>query len=357
MGAWGTGLYSNDTAEDIRDDCRDVFSVKTPEEGLRILEEEYLKEIQEDDYDELADFWYAVSDYQWNKGILTERAKKKALELLERGAGLELWIEEGNKSDIKKRKEVLEKLKEKLNSPQPPKKKIRDSGIHYAIKKGDIIAVRPNEKFTIEFDYKEKQEWINVPYFTAEYLEKEMYERFSEEDKDEEEKRIRYEITYAEGYKPIINKESYMFFLCIEKERIPSGRLVKEVYDEKLTFVQYAYYGSELTNVIYIEEENPVEVILRNGKFCAAIGQRLIYKAKGELILSIEGNVELYGSSATFGPSSFGSFPCVEAEVVSIHIEKESKLSMQGGRTFEAVIKGTNNRTNVISSPSIVFYN
>lgn len=250
MGAWGTGLYSNDIAEDIREDCRDVFSVKTPEEGLRILEEEYLKEIQEDDYDELADFWYAVSDYQWNKGILTERAKKKALELLERGAGLELWIEEGNKSDIKKRKEVLEKLKEKLNSPQPPKKKIRDSGIHYAIKKGDIIAVRPNEKFTIEFDYKEKQEWINVPYFTAEYLEKEMYERFSEEDKDEEEKRIRYEITYAEGYKPIINKESYMFFLCIEKERIPSGRLVKEVYDEKLTFVQYAYYRSELTNVI-----------------------------------------------------------------------------------------------------------
>lgn len=36
---------------------------------------------------------------------------------------------------------------------------------------------------------------------------------------------------------------------------------------------------------------------------------------------------------------------------------KESKLSMQGGRTFEAVIKGTNNRTNVISSPFIVFYN
>ena len=253
MGAWGTGLYSNDMAEDIRYDFRDVFSVKTPEEGLRILEENYLKEIQEDDYDELADFWYAVADYQWNKGILTERAKNKALELLARGAGLDLWIEEGNKSDIKKRKEVLEKLKEKLNSPQPPKKKIRDSGIHYAIKKGDIIAVRPSEKFTIEFDYKEREEWINVPYFTAEYLKKEMYERFSEErwidsDKDEKEKSIWYEITYAEGYKPIINKESYMFFLCIEKERIPSGGLVKEVYDEKLTFVQYAYYGSDLTN-------------------------------------------------------------------------------------------------------------
>lgn len=255
MGAWGTGLYSNDMAEDIKDDCRDVFSVKTPEEGLRILEEEYLKEILEDDYDELADFWYAVADYQWNKGILTERAKNKALELLERGAGLDLWIEEGNKSDIKKRKEVLEKLKEKLNSPQPPKKKIRDSGMHYAIKKGDIIAIRPNEKFTIEFDYEEKEEWINVPYFTAEYLKKELCEKFCKEwrldsDKDEKEKRVRYEITYAEGYKPIINKENYMFFLCIEKERIPSGRLLKEVYNEKLTFVQYAYYGSDLTNVI-----------------------------------------------------------------------------------------------------------
>ena len=51
MGAWGTGLYSNDIAEDIREDCRDVFSVKTLEEGLRILEEDYLKEIQEDYYD------------------------------------------------------------------------------------------------------------------------------------------------------------------------------------------------------------------------------------------------------------------------------------------------------------------
>lgn len=66
MGAWGTGLYSNDIAEDIREDCRDVFSVKTPEEGLRILEEDYLKEIQEDDYDfywVLAIFWVGCCSF------------------------------------------------------------------------------------------------------------------------------------------------------------------------------------------------------------------------------------------------------------------------------------------------------
>lgn len=26
MGAWGTGIYSNDTAEDLRDTCKDIFA-------------------------------------------------------------------------------------------------------------------------------------------------------------------------------------------------------------------------------------------------------------------------------------------------------------------------------------------
>ena len=33
MGAWGTGIYSNDTAGDVRDACKDIFGYYDVEEG------------------------------------------------------------------------------------------------------------------------------------------------------------------------------------------------------------------------------------------------------------------------------------------------------------------------------------
>ena len=36
MGTWGTGIYSNDTAEDVRDICQEIFPFVSVEEGIRI---------------------------------------------------------------------------------------------------------------------------------------------------------------------------------------------------------------------------------------------------------------------------------------------------------------------------------
>ena len=244
MGAWGTGLYANDLAEDARTDFNDVFSVKSVEEATKIIIEEYTKDIADDDWEELADFWYAFADWQWNKGILQPKVKQAALNLLNRGAGLELWIEEGRQSDIKKRKETLENLRRKLDSPMPPKKKIRNSNIHFRIEPGDIIAVRPNERFIGYI--KENGIRREIPFFTAEYIKFELRELYEKRDKDAKGAKG-YEITFKEGYQPVIERESYYLLLCVKKERYYNERWnIKELYDESVEFIYYDYYSRKL---------------------------------------------------------------------------------------------------------------
>ena len=83
MGIWGTGIYSNDTAEDVRDICQEIFPFVSVEEGNRIIFQEFAElinsNLQDDDY---ASFWYALADWQWKHGILTEEIRIKAIGLL-----------------------------------------------------------------------------------------------------------------------------------------------------------------------------------------------------------------------------------------------------------------------------------
>lgn len=41
MGTWGTAIYSNDTAEDVREACKDIFAVYGVEEGNQLLFEKF----------------------------------------------------------------------------------------------------------------------------------------------------------------------------------------------------------------------------------------------------------------------------------------------------------------------------
>ena len=249
MGAWGTGLYSNDTAEDARTDFSDVFSVKPVEEATEFIIREYMKEIDADDLDELADFWYALADWQWNKGILQQQVKEKALSLLDQGAGLGLWEESASKSDIRKRKEVLENLRKKLHSPMPPKKKIRNSCIHYRIEPGDVIAVRPNERFS--GSVKENGVRKALPFFTSEYIKYRLELNYATDKAPEDGvKPKKYRIFFKENYQPIINRESYFLMLCVKKERYYRQKWdLLGLYDESVEFVYYDYYSKDLTKV------------------------------------------------------------------------------------------------------------
>ena len=120
MGAWGTNLYQNDVAGDIKESyINKQRAGKTSQEALRELMEEE-KVLFEDDDDKYS-AWFALADVMWKYGHLTEEVKNRALELIESEPVEEIWV---NKKEIKSRKAVLEKLKDKLLSELPPYKKI-----------------------------------------------------------------------------------------------------------------------------------------------------------------------------------------------------------------------------------------
>ena len=145
MGTWGTAIYSTDIASDVRNTCKEVFAFYEVEEGNNIIFSEY-KDVIEQGYidNEYASFWYALADWQWKHGMLTDDIRNKTLELLENYAGLDEWIEDGNLKDAEKRKNVLNALKEQLISPQPQYKKPKSSIKRPKHKPGDIIVFRPS---------------------------------------------------------------------------------------------------------------------------------------------------------------------------------------------------------------------
>lgn len=238
MGVWGVGLYASDEAEDARDDFRDIFSVKSAEEATELIMKQYSEEFFDEDLEEASIYWYALADWQWNKGILQPQVKQKALDMLEQGIGIEEWREDGSKSNIKKRIEVLEKLKNKLLSPQPVPKKIRNSNLHYKLKPGDIIAIRTNERFVEEIE--ENQTIKKVSRYNRDYVRQELLRLYSKY----------YDISFKENYKPIIEKECYIFMLCVKKEKWYNRTWnIPELYDESIEFAYYDFYSKDLSNV------------------------------------------------------------------------------------------------------------
>ena len=73
--------------------------------------------------DEEALFWFGLADTQWNHGRLLPFVKEKALYWLDRDDDKEVWREESEKQ-LAAWERTREKLREKLNSEQPPEKKV-----------------------------------------------------------------------------------------------------------------------------------------------------------------------------------------------------------------------------------------
>lgn len=119
MGAWGVALYSDDYAMDVRADYRDALKFgKTDEEALQeVIRKDAPPAGSEDEYV----FWYALADTMWNYGRLTPEVREKALHYLETVQEDDRWDSE---KTWERRKQVLNKLKEKLLSEQPPRKRV-----------------------------------------------------------------------------------------------------------------------------------------------------------------------------------------------------------------------------------------
>jgi hypothetical protein len=139
VGTWGTGIFADDVADDVRHAYRQL--VADGSSGSQATDQ-LLREWREilDDEDEGPVFWLALAATQWECGRLEERVKGKALEVIDDGSSLGRWSEDG---DLRKRQAVLAKLRGKLQSPQPAAKGIRKLPANecpWAV--GEVVAYR-----------------------------------------------------------------------------------------------------------------------------------------------------------------------------------------------------------------------
>lgn len=149
MGAWGAKLYQDDVAEDVRSEFKDMLRRgKTSEEITRHLIEQNGEQIEDPDDGPI--FWFALADTQWNLGRLLPEVKEQALVWLDRGGDLSRWEEENPKLAVQRRK-VLEELRQKLNMPQPPEKKIPQYRLYECEwKMRDVFAYRMESEIAKE---------------------------------------------------------------------------------------------------------------------------------------------------------------------------------------------------------------
>ena len=140
MSAWGTALFSDDTACDVRDSYLDLIGegLSGPE-ATRSLLSEWAGSLNDPDIAPI--FWLALAATQWRCGRLESHALQQALKVIDEGSDLCRW--ESDPKQLKKRHAVLNALRAQVSSPQPLEKRIRkrfrDTN---EWKVGDLIAYR-----------------------------------------------------------------------------------------------------------------------------------------------------------------------------------------------------------------------
>lgn len=140
MGAWGTGIFQDDTACDIRDEYKQLLGegLGAPEAKVRILAA-YKSSF--DDPDESTVAWLALAAAQWKLGRLDADTLEHALQVIDSGNDLKRWNVDAK--DRAKRQTVLDKLRAQITSPQPAEKKVtRERKCECNWQVGELVAWR-----------------------------------------------------------------------------------------------------------------------------------------------------------------------------------------------------------------------
>lgn len=142
----GTGIYSNDVAEEVRDKYIEFLEDGlSNEEAMHLVIEKFEGDPHNNSH--IYDLWFALADTQSSIGRLHPKVKKFTLMLIEEGGDVKRWVQSGNRrgsqSGALERQHVLVQLKEKLLGPQPPEQKIvRKPVFKCPWKIGDLFAYR-----------------------------------------------------------------------------------------------------------------------------------------------------------------------------------------------------------------------
>ncbi len=119
MGVWGPGVYSGDFAMDLRSTISAV--ARLPFDGDKLVD--ILCEIDPtaannpDDVDHTT-FWLVVADQFAKRAIVCDRARGKALAIIESGIDIVMLEKLGmNPSDLRKRRKTLEQARVWITAP------------------------------------------------------------------------------------------------------------------------------------------------------------------------------------------------------------------------------------------------
>lgn len=119
MGAWGTKLYDDDVASDVKNEYIDLLrqGIDNEEVTKRLIQKWDTEDIEDGPI-----FWFALADTQWKYGRLLEYVKNKALQHIAGETDLERWKEDEKLYNA--RKQVLIELEKELNTPMPKEKRV-----------------------------------------------------------------------------------------------------------------------------------------------------------------------------------------------------------------------------------------
>lgn len=145
LGFWGTGLYDNDTTEDVKSFCECQYwqgfdSQEVQEKAIAQFGEML-------DTDEEPLLWLTLADVQWDFSDVINETKVKANSLIENNAFAENFE---NLTDRKKWISTLLELKNKLNK-KPPMYDTQTDKVnleHHNWKIGDVFAYRFESKYS-----------------------------------------------------------------------------------------------------------------------------------------------------------------------------------------------------------------
>ena len=137
MGSWGTALFSDDVACDIRDHYRALIEDGVEDAAATRLTAEKFRECLEEP-DGIALVAFAIT--QSTVGRLDADIRDRALAVLDRGADLEVWALDNPKL-LPKRRAVLDKARAQLVGPQPARKRLRPpKRVLCGLAAGDVLA-------------------------------------------------------------------------------------------------------------------------------------------------------------------------------------------------------------------------
>lgn len=123
MGADGPGLFSDDTACDVRDEYREALEdgATDGEAEAKVLHT-FAEELT--DPDERVVVWLALASTQSRYGRLSDATRRQVLTILDAGGDLAVW-QEARAGAARRRAAVLEKVRAQVEGAQPAPRKVR----------------------------------------------------------------------------------------------------------------------------------------------------------------------------------------------------------------------------------------